>query len=72
MSRHKIEGEEVFFTRTVKRSGWCWPRISLPQCTTSFLATCTVLGFGNIQLVLYTRARRGEMERMPHENMAFV
>ena len=29
----------------------------------------TVLGFGNIQLELYTRARRGEMERMPRENL---
>jgi hypothetical protein len=27
-----------------------------------------VLGFGNIQLELYTRVKRGQMERMPREN----
>ena len=33
-----------------------------------FIPLRPVLGFGNIQLELYTRARRGEMERMPREN----
>jgi hypothetical protein len=32
--------------------------MSLPQCTTSFLLQ-PALGFGNTQLELYTRARRG-------------
>jgi hypothetical protein len=58
MSRDKCEWEEVFFTKTVKMNGRCWPRISLPQCTTSFLLQPAV-GFGNTQLELYTPARRG-------------
>jgi hypothetical protein len=58
MSRDKFEGKEVIFTKTVKRRGRCWPRISLPQCNTSFLLR-PVLGFGNIQPELYTRARKG-------------
>jgi hypothetical protein len=37
MSRDKIKEEKAFFTKTVKRSGRCWPRISLPL----FFVICT-------------------------------
>jgi hypothetical protein len=37
MSRDIFEEEKAFFTKTVKRSGRCWPRISLPL----FFAICT-------------------------------